>query len=61
MFSDDSTILISNTNHDELDLNFKSVCFQISKWPQANQLVLNILKKKTSLEKFAPTKSSLYP
>ena len=58
MFVDDIRILISNTNHDELNLNFKLVLIQISKWLQANQLILNI--EKTSLVKFSPTKSS-YP
>lgn len=42
MFADDSRILISNTNNDELNLNFNSVHMQISKSFQANQLVLNI-------------------
>jgi hypothetical protein len=59
MFADDTSILISNTNCDKLNLNFKLVLSQISKCFQANQLILNT--KKSSLVKFAPTKSSLYP
>ena len=46
MFAADSKILISNTNHDKLNLNFNSIHIQIPKWFQANQLVLNIYKKK---------------
>jgi len=42
MFADDTSILISNINHDELNLNFKSVPSQISNRFQANQLILNI-------------------
>jgi len=42
MFVDDTSVLISNINNDELNLNFKSVPIQISKWSQANQLILNI-------------------
>lgn len=48
MFADDTSILISNINHYEPNLNFKSL---------PNQLILHI--QKTSLVKFAPTKSSL--
>jgi len=60
MFADDTSIFIYNTNHEELNLNFKLDLIQISKWFQANQLTLN--KEKTSLVKFAPTKSFLlYP
>jgi len=59
MFADDTNTLISNINYEELNLNFKSVPSQISKQFQANQLILNI--QKTSLVKFAPTKSSLNP
>jgi hypothetical protein len=59
MFADDTSIFIYNTNHEELNLNFKLDLIQISKWFQANQLTLN--QEKTSLVKFAPTKSFLYP
>jgi hypothetical protein len=48
-----------NTNHEQLNLNFKLVLIQILKWFQANQLTLNT--EKTSLVKFVPTKSFLYP
>jgi hypothetical protein len=48
MFADDTSILISNTSHDELNLNFTSVLNQISKCFQANQLILNIEKNKLS-------------
>jgi len=41
MFADDTSVFISNTNHDELNLNFISVLSQISKCFQANQLILN--------------------
>ena len=39
MFGDNTSILISNINHDELNLNFKSVLSQISKCFQANRLI----------------------
>jgi hypothetical protein len=38
MFADDTTILITNANHDEVILDFKSVLSQISKWFQAISL-----------------------
>jgi len=38
MCADDTTILITNANHDELILDFKSVLSQISKWFQAISL-----------------------
>jgi len=41
MCADDASILITNANHDELILDFKSVLSQISKWLQAIQLILN--------------------
>jgi hypothetical protein len=59
MFADDTSILITNANHDELILDFVLVLSQVSKWFQAIQLILNI--EKTSLVKFAPTKSYLCP
>jgi hypothetical protein len=58
-FADYTSIFIYITNHEELNLNFKLDLIQISKWFQANQLTLN--NKKSSLVKFAPTKSFLYP
>jgi len=42
MFADDIRILISNTKHDELNLNFNAVHIQVSRWFQANQLILII-------------------
>ena len=54
VFADDTSILISNNNRDELNLNFKLVLTQILKWFLANQLILNI--EKTSSVKFPPTK-----
>jgi len=42
MFADDTSVLISNIDNEELNLNFKSVPTQISKRFQANQLILNI-------------------
>jgi hypothetical protein len=59
MFADDTSMWITNVNHYELILDFRSVLSQISKWFLAIQLTLNI--KKTSLVKFAPTKSYLCP
>jgi hypothetical protein len=44
MFSDDTSILITNANHDELIFDFKSVLSQISKCFQAIQLILNTEK-----------------
>jgi hypothetical protein len=54
IFTDDTSTLISNNHHKELNLNFRFVLTQTLKWFQATQLVLNT-------EKFAPAKSSLYP
>jgi len=48
MFADDTSLLISNINNYELNLNFKSVPSQISKQFQANQFILNIYKNKLS-------------
>jgi hypothetical protein len=59
MFADDTSILITSANYDELILDFRSVLSPISKLFQAIQLMLNI--EKTSLVKFAPTKLYLCP
>jgi hypothetical protein len=59
MFADDTSILITNANYNELILDFTSVLSPISKWFQAIQLILNL--EKTSLVKFAPSKSYLCP
>jgi hypothetical protein len=58
MFADDTSILIYKNNHDELNLNFKSVLSQILKWFQASQLILDI--EKTSLVKFTHPPDLLY-
>jgi len=42
MFADDTGILITNANHDELILDLKSVLSPIPKWFQAIQLILNM-------------------
>jgi hypothetical protein len=58
MFADD-TILMSNDKYDELNQNFNSLLIQVSKWFQANQLVLNV--GKPTVFKFTSSKSTFYP
>jgi hypothetical protein len=54
MFADDTTILMSNNKYDELNQNFNSFLIEVSKWFQANQLVLNVEKKTLYLNLHLP-------
>lgn len=59
MFADDTSVLISNSDYDELNRKFNSVLTCVSKWFQTNQLVLNA--EKTNLVKFTLTRFSQCP
>jgi hypothetical protein len=56
MFTDDNSVLIYDNDFDDFTQVFSSVLSHISKWLQANQLVLN-LKKNLSIVKFTPSKT----
>jgi hypothetical protein len=58
MFADDTTILMTNDKHEELNSNLNSFLIQILKCFQANRLVLNV--EKTNLVKFTSSRSSIY-
>jgi hypothetical protein len=57
--ADDTRILISNKNYNDLNQTCTSVFSYIDRWFQANQLVLNV--EKTNILKFTPPKFSDYP
>jgi hypothetical protein len=56
IFADDTSILISNNNYNDLNRTCTSVFSYIAKWFQANQLVLTI--EKPNMVKFTPCKFS---
>jgi hypothetical protein len=56
IFADDTSILISNNNCTDLNQMCTSVLSHITKWFQANQLVLNV--EKTNMVQFTLTKFS---
>jgi hypothetical protein len=59
LFADDTNILVSSSNHTELNTKLNKVFCCISEWFQNNQLVLNL--NKMQLIKFISSKSSAYP
>jgi hypothetical protein len=59
MYANDTTILISNNCYEELNRNFNYVLYNILKWFQANQLVLNM--EKTKIVKFTHANFSYSP
>ena len=56
MFTDDNSVLIYDNDFDDFTQVFSSVLSHISKWLQANQLVLNEKKKNLNIVKFTPSK-----
>jgi hypothetical protein len=58
-FADDTSILVSDDNYDELKNVLNSVWLHISKWFQANYHRLKV--EKTSMLIFAPAKLVYYP
>ena len=59
LFADDTNILVSSSDHDELNSKLNSVLHCISKQFQNNQLVLNL--NKTNIVKFASSNLVTYP
>jgi len=59
LFVDDANILVSSSDHNELNSKLNSVLCCISKWFQNDQLVLNL--NKTHIIKFVPSKLLTYP
>jgi len=59
LFADDTNILASSSELNELNSKLNSVLCCISKWFQTNQLVLNL--NKTHIVKFASSKLLTYP
>jgi hypothetical protein len=59
LFADDTNILVSSSDHIELNTKLNKVFCCISEWFQINQLALNL--NKTQLIKFTSSKSSTYP
>ena len=57
-FADDTNILVSSSDLNELNSSLNSVLHYISKWFQNNQLVLNL--NKMHIEKFAYSKLQTY-
>jgi hypothetical protein len=59
LFVDDTNILLSSSDHNELNSTLNSVLCSITKWFQNDQLVLNL--NKTHVVKFASSKLLTYP
>ena len=59
LFADDTNILVSSSDLNELNSKLNSVLCCISKWFQNNQLVLNL--NKTHIVKFSSSKLLTYP
>jgi hypothetical protein len=58
MSADDTSILISHQNYDDCTESFNHALIYLSKWFQANQLILNV--GKINVVKFTTSKSSCY-
>ena len=59
MFATDTSILASHNNDDDFMKVFNLVLLHISKWFQANWLILNV--EQTSIVRYNLTKFSHYP
>ena len=59
LFADETNILVSSSDLNELNSKLNSVLCCISKWFQNNQLILNL--NKTHIVKFASSKLLTYP
>jgi hypothetical protein len=59
LFADDTNILVSSSDPNELNSKLNLVMNCISKWFQNNQLVLNL--NKTHMAKFTSPKALVYP
>jgi len=59
MYANDTSILTASNCYEDVNRNFNKVLYNILKWFQVNQLVLNM--EKTKIVKFTPLNFSYSP